>query len=103
MVTNQPVNLIEIMEALDACRGVTGPLSTKRRALIWRAIETADDTDDTDWLAARTILITTEKTLWQAVVAEGTAPNHTPPPARILSAIQKTAMVSPRHTKPPAS
>ncbi|KQR80276.1 hypothetical protein ASF98_18440 [Arthrobacter sp. Leaf337] len=100
MVNNQPVNLFEVMEALDACRGVTGPLSTKRRALIWQAIETADDTD---WLAARTILITTDKTLWQAVVAEGSAPNHTPPPSRILSAIQKTAKVSPRHTKPPAS
>ena len=100
MVNNQPVNLLEVMEALDACRGVTGPLSTKRRALIWQAIETADDTD---WLAARTILITTDKTLWQAVVAEGIAPNHTPPPARILGAIQKTAMVSPKHTKPPAS
>jgi hypothetical protein len=99
MINNQPVNPLRVMEALDACPGVTGPLSTKRRALIWQAIDTADDTD---WLAAKTILITAEKTLWQAVAAEGTAPNHTPPPARILSAIQKTAMASPRHTKPPA-
>lgn len=98
MVTNQPVNLLEVMEALDACHGVTGPISTKRRALIWQAIDTADDTD---WLAARTILITADKTLWQAVVAEGTAPNHTPPPARILNAIQKTAMASPRNKRPP--
>ena len=100
MVSNQPANLLEVMEALDACHGVAGPLSTKRRALIWQAIDTADDTD---WLAARTILITADRTLWQAVVAEVTAPNRTPPPQRILSAIQKTTMVSPRHTKPPAN
>lgn len=100
MDSNQPVNLLEAMEALDACHGVTGPLSAKRRALIWQAIDTADDTD---WLAARTILITADRTLWQAVVEEGTAPNHTPPPARILSAIQKTTTVSPRISKPPTS
>lgn len=84
MVNNQPVNPLRVMEALDACRGVVGPLSAERRALVWQAIDTADDTE---WLAARTILITADKTLWQAVAAEGTAPNHTPPPARILSAI----------------